>query len=615
MMDAELAQLAGSGRWAEYLDRFRATVEEGDPPFAVVNYAYRMVEEFPAEVENYRTVRIGLLRDVTVEPWLPALFAAMLRHGLLARFWVGDFDVFEAYAMDPDEVKSQNLDILWLFMHGSHLAGDSRMSPPPDLEARIVARLESLIAALSDGWGGQLIVSNLAPPERWEYLMPLSGQDRSSWLQQRRSINLEIVNRWGPSPRVHIFDLDDAVSHFGVRQAYDERMYQMSGTPFAVDFLPVLARRFAEIPAALFNAPRKCLVLDLDNTLWGGVLGEDGPEGVLVGTTYPGTAYREFQLFLKVLSTKGFLLALNSKNNEEDAVAFIEGSPDMVLKMDDFAAFRINWRDKVANLKELAAELNIGLDSMIFIDDSAVECDLVATLLPEVQVERFPEHPLDIFSFITSIKNVGRLWVTEDDRKRIASYKANAQRERLRRESTDLRDFIRSLDIRLTVTRQDSAAIQRVSQLTQRTNQFNLTTRRYGVEEIETFLRDGGVYTMRMEDRFTDYGIIGLVLTKGRPDGVSSEIDTFLISCRAFGRDVENALLRIVVRDLGERGAQRIWARYAATPKNAMTRDFYLTGGFRVAEDGEDERVFELDWSGRTDHPDDALYHIQRVGF
>ena len=251
---------------------------------------------------------------------------------------------------------------------------------------------------------------------------------------------------------------------------------------------------------------------------------------------------------------------------------------------------------------------------MIFIDDSHVECELVASMLPEVRVERFPSSPLAVSPFIESIGDTEVLFVTEDDLKRNASYKANAQRERLHRESTDLDGFIRSLQISLTVQKQERDAIQRISQLTQRTNQFNLTTRRYGVDEIEKLLDHAGVFTMRMADRFTDYGLIGLAIVVPTGDG-AAEIDTLLLSCRAFGRKVEEAFLKEILGSLHGSGVGRITGRFLETRKNGMARDFFADQGFHLVEESEGERVFEIELDDSVGpDPQDDTYNIERTG-
>ena len=292
----------------------------------------------------------------------------------------------------------------------------------------------------------------------------------------------------------------------------------------------------------------------------------------------------------------------------------MEECPQMVLRPADFAAHRINWEDKAANLEELARELNIGLDAMIFIDDSPFECERVKSALPDVQVERFPANPLDIPRFVSEVRGVERLSVGEDDLARAESIRANASRDRLRRETPDLGSFLRSLSIRLTIARQDRTAVRRISELCQRTNQFNLTTRRHGVGDIERFMDDGAVYTMSMRDRFSDYGTVGVAIVD-TGSGNRWEIDSFMLSCRAFGRGVEAELLQALLDDAGAAGVRSVAARYVATEKNGMTRNFFPDNGFSVTERTDGETRFEIRTDAAAGRRSEAICEVRRVGF
>ena len=547
-----------------------------------------------------------------MEPWLPELFAALLHQGIKADFVVGDFAVYERYAASLRELRDPPPDIILLYFEPAALVGDARHDPPEDAVESILARVEAVVTGLLSGTGATIVVSNLAPdPIRYHRLH--GDQDPGSWPQLRRRVNAALLEGLHAEPRVAILDLDRVVAEYGAARAFDPRMYLMARNPFAVDFLPHLGRAFADIVATATAPPRKCVVVDCDNTLWGGVLGEDGPERVAIGTDYPGEAYREFQQFLAGLGRRGFLLAINSKNNEDDVLSFLAGSPDMVLRPGDFTAHRINWKDKGENLAELAEEMNIGLDSMIFVDDSPVECARIRSAFPEVLVEQFPANPAGIPGFISRMGGTQRLRVEAEDLKRAESLRTNARRESLKRSAPDLETFLRSLEIRLVIDRQNRAAIPRVSQLTQRTNQFNLTTKRYTPGDIERLMDGGLVYTMSMEDRFSDYGIVGVaIVTDTHTD--SWEIDSFMLSCRAFGRDIERELLAAVLADAASAGAGVVQSRYAATSKNGMTRDFYPANGFTPTDRTDEETRFEVKPCDRSAATGQELYQVSQQG-
>ncbi len=599
---------------AEWGDFFRRAAEEltGAPSHARANELFALGRQAPAAVDGLRGLSVGVLRNATVEPWLPELFAALLAEGIKAEFSVGDFAVYERYAASPLELRDPCPDVILAYFEPAALAGDARHAPPEDTAESILGRLHAVVTGLLRGTGAMIVVSNLAPdPIRFHQLH--ADQDPGSWPQLRRQVNAGLLEALHAEPRVAILDLDRIVAEHGAARAFDPRMYLMARSPFAVDFLPRLGRAFADIVAAATAPPRKCVVVDCDNTLWGGILGEDGPGHVAIGTDYPGEAYREFQQFLAGLGRRGFLLAINSKNDEADVLSFMADSPDMVVRPGDFTAHRINWKDKGENLAELAEEMNIGLDSMIFVDDSPVECARIRSAFPEVLVERFPANPAEIPAFMADFRGAGRLRVEAEDLKRAQSLRANASRRRLKRGAPDLEAFLRSLDIRLVIERQNRAAIPRVSQLTQRTNQFNLTTRRYSPGDVERLMDGGIVYTMSMEDRFSDYGIVGVAIATDTRTLVW-EIDSFMLSCRAFGRNVERELLAAVLADAAASGAGLVRARYAATAKNGMTREFLPANGFTRTERTDGETRFEAKPRDRSAGTGRKLYQVSQKG-
>lgn len=576
------------------------------PSYAQCVEAYRHSTGAPRVVRDFVSARIAILRNATVEPWLPEFFVALLRRGVKASFHVGDYSAYEQYATDPSKLGDPAPDFVFLYFDPTELAGDARHDPPADMTDTLLARIEGIVNGLVERSRAGIVVANLPPDPVATHALH-GDQDPHGWQQRRRVVNLALVERLSPNPRAAILDLDRLVGEYGRSRAYDLRMGFLTRNPFAAGFLPRLADAFADVVSTFALPPKKCVVVDCDNTLWGGVLGEDGPDRVAIGAEYPGSVYREFQFFLKGLGRRGFLLAVNSKNNDADVLAFLAESPEMVLREDDFAARRINWKDKASNIREIADELNIGLDSLVFIDDSPVECERVRTAFPKVQVEQFPSDPMVIPAFMASLRGTARLHVTDDDLKRTASIRANAQREELRSAAPDMASFIRSLQIELAIGRQDRSAVQRVSQLAQRTNQFNLTTKRYTVSDVERLMEVGAVYTMSMKDRFSDYGIVGVAIaTPCREEAAATgaewkadpcaewKIDSFLMSCRAFGRDIEGELLRVVLADAAERGVQTVHARRVPTPKNGMTRDFYPQHGFsqKAGDGGEQERYW-----------------------
>lgn len=326
---------------------------------------------------------------------------------------------------------------------------------------------------------------------------------------------------------------------------------------------------------------KKCLVLDLDNTIWGGILGEDGINGIKVGGDYPGKAFHLFQEALLELSKSGVILTVCSKNNEDEVLEAFDRNPFMVLKKDSFATWRINWKDKASNIREIAEELNIGLDSLVFVDDNPSERELIRQSLPMVTVPEFPSQPYELIPFYKElVEKYFRVFnLTEEDKVKTAQYKANALRAQARESFTDLESFIKSLDIQIQIESANGFNIPRIAQMTQKTNQFNLTTKRYTEADIRQQLENGWkVYCMSVSDRFGDYGITGCMIIN------DTDIDSLLLSCRILGKDIESAFLKTVMRVLKTDGCEALSASFIPTSKNNQVSDFYDRCGFAVTE-------------------------------
>lgn len=336
---------------------------------------------------------------------------------------------------------------------------------------------------------------------------------------------------------------------------------------------------------------KKCIVLDIDNTLWGGVLGEDGISGIKIGGDYPGKAFAFFQKSLLQLSKSGVILTICSKNNEADVLEAWEKNPFMALKKEHFAAYRINWTDKATNIKELADELNIGLDSFVFIDDNPTERELIKQMLPMVSVPEFPTQPYELPIFFKQL--VGAYFkvysITDEDKKKTEQYKANAARAQAQHSFADFGAFLESLDIQITIETANEFNIPRIAQMTQKTNQFNLTTMRYTDSDIKGFLADGWkIWCISVADRFGDNGITGCIMVNG------DSIDTFLLSCRILGKGIEFAFIKRILAFLKEDGIDTVKATYFPTAKNAQVADFYDRCGFDLVSENNNEKSYQI---------------------
>lgn len=360
----------------------------------------------------------------------------------------------------------------------------------------------------------------------------------------------------------------------------------------ANDFNNWLDKRIREIE----GARKKCIVLDLDNTLWGGVLGEDGIEGIKTGGDYPGNAFQYFQEALISLSRTGIILTICSKNNETDVLEAWEKNPFIKLKKEHISAWRINWNNKADNIRELAKELNIGLDSMVFIDDNPSERELVKQELPMVAVPDFPKKPYGLMEFFNNIvqEYFRTPSITKEDLDKTGQYKANAERAASLSKFANIDDFIRSLDIKIQISEADQFTIPRASQMTQKTNQFNLTTKRYTEADIKEYIERGDkIFCASVSDKFGDNGITALAIIT--IDGYKASIDSFLMSCRILGKGIERAFLSAILNSLYKKGIREVSAQYIPTSKNGQVADFYDKNGFKLIKETEDRsRLYQL---------------------
>ena len=408
------------------------------------------------------------------------------------------------------------------------------------------------------------------------YAVPFaSGVELVSAIAQYNTVLVDTEREYS---NVKLLDITEFTRQYPVSDLIDWKYWFIS----QMGMNPRLAKPFAEWFAGkleqIASKRKKCLVLDLDNTLWGGVLGEDGVEGIKLGGDYPGKAFRLFQEGLLELQRSGVMLAVCSKNNEADVLDAWKRHPEMALRADSFVAWHIDWNDKATGIRELADELNIGLDSMVFLDDSPSERELVRLALPEVEVPEFPAQPYQLPVFFKSLEEkYFRIYaVTAGDAAKTEQYKANARRAQSQREFVDFESFLRSLEIKITIEPADEFNIPRIAQLTQKTNQFNLTTRRYTESDIRQLLKRGWrIWCIGVSDKFGDYGITGCVMVDG------SAIDTFLISCRILGKGIEYVFAKQVLSILKEQGLKSLSAQYIPTAKNSPASGFLESVGFK----------------------------------
>lgn len=381
---------------------------------------------------------------------------------------------------------------------------------------------------------------------------------------------------------ISVADLVGVMSRIGTDRAISARNDFVMRMPYTQHVLPAIVEEYARVIRERFVPRKKVVVLDADNTLWGGVIGEEGVDGVEIGSEYPGIVYHRFQQQLRALRESGILLAMVSKNNYGDVVELFE-KRTMPLALSDFAATRINWERKSQNIASIAQELNVGVDSMVFIDDNPFELEEVGRSLPDISAYRFDGgKTAEAIALLGTIKDLNCWSLTAEDRVKSQQYDQESQRQMVAQSAETIEDYIRSLNIHIEVGLNRIPQVKRIAQLTNKTNQFNLTTRRYSEAEMIELMKTAHVYDFRVSDRFGDMGIVGVIIV------IDGTIDTFLMSCRAIGRRIEQAMLGHVCEQ--EEGAVR--GAYIPTAKNGMVADFYTDNGFTSAGETEGVRYF-----------------------
>tara|TARA_R110002096_G_scaffold74101_1_gene175670 strand:- start:232072 stop:233658 length:1587 start_codon:yes stop_codon:yes gene_type:complete len=385
------------------------------------------------------------------------------------------------------------------------------------------------------------------------------------------------------SNRVQFLNIDDFLNDYSLDQIFDWKYYLISQIVIAPTLARPFKKWFNQKLNVLANKRKKCLVLDLDNTLWGGILGEDGISGIQIGDAYPGLAFRTFQELLLEAQKNGVILAVCSKNNLEDVQEVWEKNPYLILKEDHFSAVRANWQNKAENIQSIAQELNIGLDSMVFIDDNPAERQMVKQVLPEVEIPEFPKNPYDLPTFFWEVwDNHFKVFeLTNEDKAKTKQYIENKKRSQAKNKFVNVDEYIASLEMTLYPKLVDEFSAVRVAQMTQKTNQFNLTTKRYEVADILEFAQKGHlVYHMAVTDKFGDSGITLLSIAK--INGDSAEIDLFLLSCRILGRGIETEFFKGLMNQLVERGVKKVNAQFIPSKKNKQTEEFYERMGMEL---------------------------------
>lgn len=543
-------------------------------------------------------VRVSLQSTSTIDPLAAYLWMLARKEGLAIDVQIGPFGQHAQEILDPGStLYGFNPEVVFLILSPTH----------PELAVRQAESLQPLIETFQRHSTAALVVTNCIVPS---FPFRLQHQNCATQVAAGNRTLEEIV---GAVANVQLLDLDTLAGHFGKVGLIDPKLHYMGGIDFSPGFLELLARKCLTFVRLARRSPRKVLVLDLDDTLWGGVVGEVGERGIALSENGPGSEYVAFQHAILRLANQGVVLAIASKNNPADALAVLEGHPCMLLRKNRFAAIRLNWNDKATSLREIAAEFNLGLDSFVFLDNSPVERGWVRQSLPDVLTPELPEDPALYAPFLDELDVFETPVLTDEDRQRGRLYAEEADRKGLLESAASLDEYLRDLNIKLRIFRLDAKHVVRAAQMLQKTNQFNLTTRRHTEGTVLAFLTDPAweIFALKVSDAYGDSGMTGLAILEYR--GKSCRLDSFLLSCRVLGRRIEESFLRVVASSARNR-ACTLTGEYIPSRKNEQVRDFYSRMGFTAVEAVGMVQRFALDLS-HQEMPECALHEVQTEGF
>ncbi len=541
-----------------------------------------------------RPLRLALVAGSTVDHFAGVLRFWLARAGFAAELTVTPFDTTVQSVLDRDSPLYQSApDIVWLF--GTFRDVDIAVTPDAEAAAADIA-VERAVAARRALWATlrerlpALVIENNADIPAEDAFGNLAGA--APWGQRTllRRYNAELAA--AAVPGTVIFDLDHIAGLYGKRRWSDPRYWFHSRHAFALDASGLVAHAASRLIAGARGLAKKCLVLDLDNTLWGGIIGDDGLDGIALGGSAEGEAFVAFQHFVKALKERGVILAACSKNDPTIAEAVFRDHPDSVLRLDDFAVFSAHWGNKADHLCNIAERLNIGLDAIVFADDNPVERDIVRRHLPQVEVIEMPEDPALFPAALAASGWFETTAFSAEDRERGRYYAENARRDAARDSFVDMDAYLRSLGMTARVGGADPLHLPRIAQLINKSNQFHLTGTRYGEPELAALAERPGCFVrhIRLRDRFGDNGLIACLVL--RREGRALRIDTWVMSCRVLGRSVEEFIVNEVRAIALANGCERIVGRYVRSPRNGLVAGLYDRLGFMLEAEKPGETVW-----------------------
>jgi len=574
------------GREEEAFKYLTTVVDAGDDYSFWQSAAQLLPQDIDASYPGIqRTATLALLGSSTTAHFVPVLRLAAARYGVALEIFEGNYGQYRQELLDPEsQTYAADPDFILLAVDNHVLGLPNFSSSPQESIDDELSNWTSLWGHASEKSDARIIQFNFpVPPE--EPMGHLATRLSGARSRMIRELNLQLGDEAGDD--VLLVDCERLASTFGKQRWSDPRYWHLAKEAVALDALPLLAKHTASVVAAALGLSRKCLVLDLDNTLWGGVIGEDGLSGIKLGQGGQGEAFVAFQEYILRLKEKGVIVAVCSKNNEKDARQPFEEHPEMRLVLDDIAMFVANWQPKPDNLREIAQTLNIGLDSLVFADDNPAEREVVRQLVPEVDVITLPDDPAYYVRALSEYPMFETSTFTEEDAKKTEQYQARAKSIQLKKSVGSLDEFYEDLQMKAVVAPFDDFHLPRIVQLLGKSNQFNLTTRRHDLPKVRAFMNDPEAVTfyLRLQDRFADHGLVSLMIAERKGDAL--DIDSWLMSCRVIGRTVESLMLSHLCQKAHEMECTKLRGTYIPTDKNQLVEDIYPKYGFEsVGEEG-----------------------------
>lgn len=547
------------------------------------------------------TIKVALVGDTATQLLATAIRGMAVARGYNLIFYEADYSQVEQQMLSLDsELKQFDADFIIIFQ-STHKLGEHHALLDVERQSALADDRLGFVASVCESpslAGKKIIYFNY--PEIGDTVFGSYGNKvETSFPYQVRKLNYELMRLSQHYQNLFICDLAELQNKFGRDSMFAPNIYANTEMVLRMDVLPYVASRVMDIVCAVKGLFKKCLILDLDNTVWGGVIGDDGMEGIQLGHGLGvGKMFTEFQMWVKKLKQRGIIICVASKNNEDIAKEPFEKHPDMVLKLDDIAVFQANWETKVDNIRIIQGILNIGFDSMVFLDDNPFERDMVRENIPGITVPELPEYPEDYLEYLYSLNLFETASYSNLDKDRTKQYQVEAQRVSLSKTFTNEADFLKSLNMVSVVSGFTKFNTPRVAQLSQRSNQFNLRTVRYTDADIETLANDPNVIDLSftLEDKFGDNGLIAVVIMKPL-DNETLFVDTWLMSCRVLKRGMENFTLNTMVEKAKAAGYKRIVGEYLPTAKNGMVVKHYPQLGFTNIE-GSNTAKWMLDLNG-----------------